>query len=65
MCALSNAIREKNNWWVKIKHPTIVGKWRAEALEQQRDVPEHLKITEAMVCTFLSAPESIAQFWTD
>lgn len=37
MCALSNRIREKPDWWEKIKDETIVGKWREEALEQGKD----------------------------
>lgn len=37
MCALSNRIREKPDWWEKIKDEAIVGKWREEALEQGED----------------------------
>ena len=36
MCALSNAIREKSNWWEKIKDPALVEKWKQEALDQQK-----------------------------
>lgn len=37
MCALSNHIREKPNWWEKVKDETIVEKWRQEAMKQQED----------------------------
>ena len=34
MCALSNRIREKHDWWEKVNDETIVEKWREEALQQ-------------------------------
>ncbi|KAF9789747.1 hypothetical protein BJ322DRAFT_554021 [Thelephora terrestris] len=37
MCALSNAIREKPNWWEQIKDPVLVRKWMREAVDQQRN----------------------------
>lgn len=40
MCALSNCIREKPDWWEKIKDDTIVEKWREEALEQAEENDE-------------------------
>ncbi|KAF9905404.1 hypothetical protein EC991_001699 [Linnemannia zychae] len=44
MCAASNAIREKPNWWDKIKNPTIVANWRHELYTEsrRRDPPFHL-----------------------
>ena len=58
MCALSNAIREKPNWWEKIKDPALVEKWKQEALDQQEaehrirrltkravNIPRHLPLT--------------------
>ena len=37
MCALSNHIREKPNWWEKVKGEVIVEKWRGEALQQEEE----------------------------
>jgi hypothetical protein len=37
MCALSNRIREKPNWWEKMQDDAIVEKWRDEALQQTGD----------------------------
>ena len=47
MCALSNAIREKPNWWEKINDPALVKKWKQEALDQQKD--EIRQLTKTMV----------------
>ena len=33
--ALSNAIREKPEWWLKYKNPEIVAKWRKEMEDQE------------------------------
>ena len=49
MCTLSNAIREKPNWWEKIKDPALVEKWKQEALDQQKDEYHFRKLTERMV----------------
>ena len=35
MCALSHHIREKPNWWEKVKDEVIVEKWREEALHRE------------------------------
>ena len=51
MCALSNAIREKPNWWEKIKDPALAEKWRREALDQQEDEHHIHRLTEKMVNT--------------
>ena len=49
MCALSNAIREKPNWWEKIKDPALVEKWTLEALDQQKDEYRIRQLTRRMV----------------
>jgi len=49
MCALSNVIREKPNWWEKIKDPALVEKWTQEALGQQKDEYRIRQLTERMV----------------
>ena len=37
MCALSNRIREKPNWWEKMNDEAIAERWRGEALQQGED----------------------------
>ena len=49
MCALSNTIREKPNWWEKIKDPALVKKWTREALDQQKGEYQIRKLTKGMV----------------
>jgi len=50
MCALSNRIREKSNWWEKVKDETIVERWREEALQQAEDGEQpEWKLTPGMV----------------
>ena len=50
MCALSNSIREKPNWWEKVKEQSIVEMWREEALQQAGDDEQpSWKLTPAMV----------------
>ena len=49
MCTLSNAIREKPNWWEKIKDPALVKKWTQEALDQQKDQYRFHQLTAGMV----------------
>jgi len=51
MCALSNAIREKPNWWEKIKDPALVEKWKQEAWDQQKGEYRIRQLTESMVTT--------------
>ena len=51
MCALSSAIREKPNWWEKIKDPALAEKWKQEALDQQKGEYRIWKLTERMVTT--------------
>ena len=57
MCALSNAIREKPNWWEKINDPALAEKWKQEALDQQKD--EIRQLTKTMV----AIPENLALTW--
>jgi len=40
MCALSNHIREKPNWWEEVKDEVIVEKWREEALRREEEALE-------------------------
>lgn len=49
MCALSNAIREKPNWWEKIKDSAPVEKWKQEALDQQEGEYRIRRLTKKMV----------------
>ncbi|KAF9643672.1 hypothetical protein BDM02DRAFT_3104103 [Thelephora ganbajun] len=50
MCALSNRIREKPDWWEKAKDEIIVERWRGEALQQAGDVEQPAwKLTPGMV----------------
>ena len=51
MCALSSAIREKPNWWEKIKDPALVEKWTQEALDQQKGEYRIRQLTKRMVTT--------------
>jgi len=51
MCALSNAIREKPNWWEKIKDPALVEKWKQEAFDQQEGELRFRQLTKRMVST--------------
>ena len=54
MCALSNAIREKPDWWEKIKDPALVEKWTREALDQQKNEYRIRQLTRRMVITSTS-----------
>ena len=49
MCALSSAIREKPNWWEKIKDSALVEKWTQEALDRQKAEPRFRQLTKTMV----------------
>ncbi|KAF9779870.1 hypothetical protein BJ322DRAFT_1129730 [Thelephora terrestris] len=50
MCALSNRLREKPNWWEKMEDESIVEKWREEALQQAGDdANPEWKLTPGMV----------------
>jgi len=37
MCATSNYIREKPNWWEEVKDKITVKKWRGEALQRGQE----------------------------
>lgn len=52
MCALSAAIREKPEWWVKFRDEAIRAKWREEIKEQQKDLHRSLQLTDDMVRVF-------------
>ena len=49
MCALSSHIREKPNWWEKVKDETIVERWRGEALQEDVNERPEWKLTSGMV----------------
>jgi len=51
MCALSNHIRERPNWWEEVKDKNLVEKWRGDILRQQEqsDEARSRKLTPAMV----------------
>jgi len=52
MCTLSNHIREKPNWWEKVKDEAIIEKWIEEALQQEEAGDETLperRLTPTMV----------------
>ena len=50
MCALSNYIRERPNWWEEVKDKAVIEKWREEIVQQQEAVDEpSSKLTPAMV----------------
>ncbi|KAF9920446.1 hypothetical protein FBU30_009720 [Linnemannia zychae] len=46
MMALSNAIREKPQWWLKYKDPEIAAKWREEAAGNDRSLRYRLRPAE-------------------
>lgn len=49
MCGLSNAIREKRDWWEKINDPALVEKWTQEALDHQKGEYRIRQLTKRMV----------------
>ena len=59
MCALSNAIREKPNWWEKIKDPALIEKWTQETLDEQKSERRIRQLTKGMVII----PKSFALTW--
>ena len=58
MCALSNTVREKPNWWEKIKDPALVEKWTQEALDQQEDEPRFGRLSKGMVAKTKTSPST-------
>ena len=42
MCALSNSIREKPNWWEEMKNGATVKKWREGALQEWEETSRKL-----------------------
>ena len=64
MCAFSHHIREKPNWWEKVKDKAIVEEWREGVLQQEEedDMEASRKLTPAMVksCPLLTTlPSSL------
>jgi len=49
MCALSAAIREKPEWWVKFRDENVQAKWSKEIKEQHKDLRRSLQLTDNMV----------------
>jgi len=51
MCALSNYIRERPNWWEEVKDKVVIENWRREILQQQEasGEPPSRRLTPAMV----------------
>jgi len=51
MCALSNHIRERPNWWEEVKNKATIEKWRGEIMQEQEASGESpsRKLTPAMV----------------
>ncbi|KAG0068868.1 hypothetical protein BGZ89_003959 [Linnemannia elongata] len=45
----SNAIREKPNWWIKIKDSTIAANWRRDLLEESRKREERFHMTDEQI----------------
>ena len=51
MCALSNHIRERPNWWEEVKYKAIIENWREEILQRggaSNEAPSR-RLTPAMV----------------
>ena len=53
MCALSNYIRERPNWWEEVKDKTVVEKWREEVLQQQEESDEATDISRRLTPTMV------------
>jgi len=51
MCALSNVIREKPNWWENIRDPALVEGWKQEVLDQQEGEYRIRQLTKRMAST--------------
>lgn len=54
MCELSATLREKPQWHEKILDANIVAKWRKEAEEQSRRMPESERLSSEMIDYVLS-----------
>ena len=48
MCALSAAIREKPDWWVKFQDEQVRAKWEEETKLHQKDLHPSLQLTANM-----------------
>ncbi|KAH9842495.1 uncharacterized protein C8Q71DRAFT_720034 [Rhodofomes roseus] len=62
MCALSAAIREKPEWWVKFRDEKVQAKWRQEikVQEQQQGLHRSLQLTENMINYIMGELEAYA-----
>lgn len=49
MCALSVAIRDKQDWYLKFRDDAIRNKWTAEIQDQQQSLHPSLQLTDTMV----------------
>lgn len=49
MCAASNAIREKPDWWTKFKDPVIAARWKQELLASSREKLQQFWLSEEQV----------------
>ena len=49
MCALSVAIRDKQDWYLKLRNDAIRDKWTAEIQDQQQSLHPSLQLTDTMV----------------
>jgi len=55
MCALSNHIRERPNWWEEVKDKAIVEKWREETLRQQEESGAATDISKRLTPTMVKS----------
>lgn len=57
----SNAIREKPNWWNKIKDPAIAANWRRELLEENHKREERFHMTDEQIDYVFKEQDWLAQ----
>ncbi|KAH9914463.1 uncharacterized protein B0H18DRAFT_959787 [Fomitopsis serialis] len=60
MCALSAAIRQKPEWWVKFRDENVQTKWTEEIKEQQKDMHRSLQLTDNMIHYILGELDAYA-----
>ncbi|KAH9914461.1 uncharacterized protein B0H18DRAFT_1215946 [Fomitopsis serialis] len=60
MCALSAAIRQKPEWWVKFRDEEVQAKWTEEIKEQQKDMHRSLQLTDNMIHYILGELDAYA-----
>ncbi|KAJ6570066.1 hypothetical protein DFH09DRAFT_1362731 [Mycena vulgaris] len=61
MCRLSAHIRQKPNWWEKMRDDTIRSKWIQEAKEQQAELRPWEQLTDNMLNYVMSELDSYAK----